>query len=97
MIRATRWIRIACLPVALAAGMLMMHANAQSSKDAARTPVANTSPKASGTSTGFAIYNTAVPATTINRPIKMIHLPVSLFMLQKYNTDPLAVTYLSDN
>ncbi len=46
MIRATRWIRIACLPVALAAGMLMMHANAQSSKTAARTPVANTTPKA---------------------------------------------------
>ena len=46
MIRATRWIRIACLPVALAAGMLMTHANSQSSKDAARTPVANTSPKA---------------------------------------------------
>jgi DNA uptake protein ComE-like DNA-binding protein len=46
MIRATRWIRIACLPVALAAGLLMMHANAQSSKTAARTPVANTTPKA---------------------------------------------------
>jgi DNA uptake protein ComE-like DNA-binding protein len=55
MIRATRWIRIACLPVVLAAGMLMTHANAQSSnapssnaqssKNAARTPVANTSTK----------------------------------------------------
>jgi len=45
MIRATRWIRIVCLPVALAAGMLMMHANAQSSKTAARTPVANSTPK----------------------------------------------------
>jgi competence protein ComEA len=42
MIRATRWIRIACLPVALAASMLMTHANAQSTKPA-RTPVANTS------------------------------------------------------
>ena len=45
MIRATRWIRIACLPVALATGMLMMHANAQSSKTADRTPVANSTPK----------------------------------------------------
>jgi DNA uptake protein ComE-like DNA-binding protein len=45
MIRATRWIRIVCLPVALAAGMLMVHANAQSSKTAARTPVANSTPK----------------------------------------------------
>jgi competence protein ComEA len=42
MIRATRWIRIACLPVALAASMLMTHANAQSTKPA-RAPVANTS------------------------------------------------------
>jgi competence protein ComEA len=54
MIRATRWIRIACLPVALAAGMLMTHANAQSSnaqssKSPARTPVANTSSKAAAT------------------------------------------------
>jgi competence protein ComEA len=32
MMRATRWIRIACLPVALAATMLMSHANAQTSK-----------------------------------------------------------------
>jgi competence protein ComEA len=43
MIRTSRWIRIACLPVALAASMLMTHANAQSTKTAARTPVANTS------------------------------------------------------
>ena len=41
MIRASRWIRIACLPVALAATMLMTHANAQTAKTA-RTPVANT-------------------------------------------------------
>jgi competence protein ComEA len=40
MIRASRWIRIACLPVALAATMLMTHVNAQSSKTA-RTPVSN--------------------------------------------------------
>lgn len=51
MMRATRWIRIACLPLALAAGMLMTHANAQSSdaqpaKNTARTPVANSSQKA---------------------------------------------------
>ncbi|HEX6772112.1 MAG TPA: helix-hairpin-helix domain-containing protein [Acidobacteriaceae bacterium] len=32
MIRATRWVRVVCLPVALAAGMLMTHANAQTSK-----------------------------------------------------------------
>lgn len=31
MMKATRWIRIACLPVALAATMLMSHANAQTS------------------------------------------------------------------
>ena len=43
MIRATRWIRVACLPVALAATMLMSHATAQSTKTAARTPVANAS------------------------------------------------------
>ncbi|MGA9717487.1 MAG: helix-hairpin-helix domain-containing protein [Acidobacteriaceae bacterium] len=43
MIRATRWIRVACLPVALAATMLMSPATAQSSKTAARTPVANAS------------------------------------------------------
>jgi DNA uptake protein ComE-like DNA-binding protein len=42
MIRATRWIRVACLPVALAATMLMSHATAQS-KTTARTPVANAS------------------------------------------------------
>ncbi|HZD75708.1 MAG TPA: helix-hairpin-helix domain-containing protein [Acidobacteriaceae bacterium] len=40
MIRTSRWIRIACLPVALAATMLMTHANAQTAK-ASRTPVAN--------------------------------------------------------
>jgi competence protein ComEA len=43
MIRATRWIRVACLPVALAATMLMSHATAQSTKTSARTPVANAS------------------------------------------------------
>jgi competence protein ComEA len=43
MIRTTRWIRVACLPVALAATMLMSHATAQSKKTAARTPVANAS------------------------------------------------------
>jgi competence protein ComEA len=42
MMRASRWIRIACLPVALAACMLSTHANAQSKKTA-RTPVANAS------------------------------------------------------
>jgi competence protein ComEA len=40
MTRTSRWIRIACLPVALAASMLMTHANAQATKTA-RTPVAN--------------------------------------------------------
>jgi competence protein ComEA len=54
MIRAMRWIRIACLPVALAASMLMTHANAQSSnaqasKNTARTPVANSSAKPAAT------------------------------------------------
>jgi competence protein ComEA len=34
MTRTSRWIRIACLPVALAATMLMTHANAQSTKTA---------------------------------------------------------------
>jgi DNA uptake protein ComE-like DNA-binding protein len=34
MIRASRWIRIACLPIALATSMLMSHANAQSTKSA---------------------------------------------------------------
>jgi competence protein ComEA len=43
MMIASRWIRIACLPVALAACMLSTHANAQSKKAAARTPVANAS------------------------------------------------------
>ena len=42
MTRTSRWIRIACLPVALAASMLITHANAQSKTTAARTPVANT-------------------------------------------------------
>ena len=41
MMKASRWIRIACLPVALAACMLTTHA--QSQKAAARTPVANSS------------------------------------------------------
>ena len=45
MMRATRWIRIACLPVALAASMLMTHANAQSANTPAKTPAANTSTK----------------------------------------------------
>ena len=40
MIRTSRWIRLACLPVALAACMLTTHANAQAAKTA-RTPVAN--------------------------------------------------------
>ena len=40
MIRTSRWIPIACLPVVLAASMLMPHANAQSTKTA-RTPAAN--------------------------------------------------------
>jgi competence protein ComEA len=40
MIRASRWIRVACMPVALAATMLMTHANAQTAKTA-RTPVSN--------------------------------------------------------
>jgi competence protein ComEA len=40
MTRTSRWIRIACLPVALAASMLITHANAQATKPA-RTPVAN--------------------------------------------------------
>jgi competence protein ComEA len=64
MIRATRWIRIACLPVALAASMLMTHANAQSSnaqptKPAARTPVANTSPTTSAATTDLVDLNSA--------------------------------------
>jgi competence protein ComEA len=37
MIRAGRWIRTACLPVALAASMLMSHANAQSAKSSKST------------------------------------------------------------
>jgi competence protein ComEA len=44
MTRSTRWIQIACLPVALAASMLMPHANAQAMK--AQAPAANTSAKA---------------------------------------------------
>jgi competence protein ComEA len=40
MIRPSRWIRIACLPVALAACMLATHANAQTA-NTARTPVSN--------------------------------------------------------
>jgi competence protein ComEA len=46
MIRVTRWIRVACLPVALAAGMLMTHANAQTSKpkSAAKAATAATAP-----------------------------------------------------
>jgi competence protein ComEA len=42
MTRPSRWIRVACLSVALAVSMLMTHANAQSPKPA-RTPVANAS------------------------------------------------------
>ena len=34
MMRPSRWIRIACLPVVLAASMLMTHANAQTTKTA---------------------------------------------------------------
>jgi DNA uptake protein ComE-like DNA-binding protein len=43
MMKASRWIRIACLPVALAACMLTTHANAQTAQAAktARTPVSN--------------------------------------------------------
>ncbi len=44
MIRATRWIRVACLPVALAAGMLMTHANAQTSKPKSSAKAAATAP-----------------------------------------------------
>jgi competence protein ComEA len=43
MMRATRWIRIACLPVALAASMLMTHANAQSANPPGKKPAANSS------------------------------------------------------
>jgi competence protein ComEA len=43
MTRPSRWIRVACLSVALAVSMLMTHADAQSTKTPARTPVANTS------------------------------------------------------
>ncbi|HEY1965950.1 MAG TPA: helix-hairpin-helix domain-containing protein [Acidobacteriaceae bacterium] len=45
MTRTTRWIRIAWLPVALAASMLMPHANAQSAMTA-KKPAANASAKA---------------------------------------------------
>jgi DNA uptake protein ComE-like DNA-binding protein len=41
MIRASRWIRIACLPVALAASMLLTHANGQK---AANTKSTNAAP-----------------------------------------------------
>ncbi len=41
--RATRWIRIACLPAALAASMLMTHANAQSSQTPAKSATAKSS------------------------------------------------------
>ena len=41
MMKASRWIRIACLPVALAATMLITHANAQTAAKTARTPVSN--------------------------------------------------------
>jgi competence protein ComEA len=43
MIRASRWIRIACLPVALAASMLLTHANAQK---ASNTKSTNATPAA---------------------------------------------------
>ena len=51
MMRATRWIRIACLPAALAASMLMTHANAQSTKTPAKsatTTSSATAPAAAG-------------------------------------------------
>ena len=35
MTKPNRWIRLACLPIALAAGMLLPHANAQSTKSSA--------------------------------------------------------------
>jgi DNA uptake protein ComE-like DNA-binding protein len=49
MIRPSRWIRIACLPVVLAVSMLMTHANAQkasntkstNAKASATTPATN--------------------------------------------------------
>jgi DNA uptake protein ComE-like DNA-binding protein len=37
MIRPSRWIRIACLPVVLAASMLMTHANAQKASNTKST------------------------------------------------------------
>jgi DNA uptake protein ComE-like DNA-binding protein len=37
MIRASRWIRIACLPVALAASMLLTHGNAQTASNTKST------------------------------------------------------------
>ena len=43
MIRASRWIRITCLPVALAASMLMTHGNAQT---ASNTKSTNATPAA---------------------------------------------------
>jgi competence protein ComEA len=44
MMRATRWIRIACLPLALAATMLMSHANAQTTKSKSSAKAAATAP-----------------------------------------------------
>jgi competence protein ComEA len=44
MMKATRWIRVACLPVALAATMLMSHANAQTTKSKSSVKAAATTP-----------------------------------------------------
>jgi competence protein ComEA len=42
MMKATRWIRVACLPLALAATMVMSHANAQTSKSKSSAKAATT-------------------------------------------------------
>ncbi|HEX6496413.1 MAG TPA: helix-hairpin-helix domain-containing protein [Acidobacteriaceae bacterium] len=55
MIRPSRWIRIACLPIVLATTMLMTHANAQTAK----TPKSNMRANATAPATDLVDLNSA--------------------------------------
>jgi DNA uptake protein ComE-like DNA-binding protein len=57
MIRPSRWIRIACLPVVLAATMLMTHANAQ--QKASNTKSTNAKAAATAPATDLVDLNSA--------------------------------------
>jgi competence protein ComEA len=54
-----RWIRMACLPVALAASMLMSHASAQATQSAPSQSKAQSSPAKSSTAKGSSMQSSS--------------------------------------